>query len=167
MIYNKYIHALVESYIDSTEQMNKTLKAAHRLQKMQDEAREARDQFINDVLGKSTYKKYQNDGVFAPVPLNALGLSRRDFEDLNLVLDSEDKTDKLIERLSVKYYRNDFMLRDNGTGHDVLKTDIVFRTIDEVIDFFMTILVCYTKTYKTEEINWKPIVKKFRAYLKK
>ena len=58
MIYNKYIHALVESYIDSTEQMNKTLKAAHRLQKMQDEAREARDQFINDVLGKSTYKKY-------------------------------------------------------------------------------------------------------------
>ena len=34
MIYNKYIHALVESYIDSTEQMNKTLKAAHRLQKM-------------------------------------------------------------------------------------------------------------------------------------
>ncbi len=43
MIYNKYIHALVESYIDSTEQMNKTLKAAHRLQKMQDEARAARD----------------------------------------------------------------------------------------------------------------------------
>lgn len=59
------------------------------------------------------------------------------------------------------------MLRDNGSGQEILKTDIVFRTIDEVIDFFMAILTCYVKTYKTEEINWKPIVRKFRAYLKK
>ena len=32
--------------------------------------------------------------------------------------------------------------------------------------FFYCVLSCFKKTYHTEEINWKPIVKKFRDYLK-
>jgi hypothetical protein len=66
----------------------------------------------------------------------------------------------------VKYYRNEFALKDNGYGVQVLKTDVVLRTMDEVIDFFYNVLACYVKTYRSEDVNWKPIVKRFREYMK-
>ena len=43
---NKYIYALVESYYDSTEQMNRILKDAKSLAKAEEKARESRINFI-------------------------------------------------------------------------------------------------------------------------
>lgn len=161
---NKYIYGIVESYYDSTEQMNKILKDANALQKAEAMAKEKRIEFIISVLGKKTYNKYNNDGTFAPVPLSAIRLIKKDFNKLS---PEEDvvKIDKVIERLRLKYYRNEFSFVDNGYGEYSLKTDIVFKTIDEVIDFFYNILVAYKKVFKTEIINWKDIVKKFRMYI--
>ena len=161
---NKYIYALVESYYDSTSQMNKILKDAKALQKAEEQAKEAREMFIQNILGKSTYRKFDNNGLFAPVPLNALHLTKKDLDDLSMSFD-EEKTDKLIQKIQVKYYKNDFDILDDGMGGGIVKTDIVFRTLPEIIDFFYCILNNYKKVYKTEEINWKPIVKKFRNYL--
>ena len=162
---NKYIYALVESYYDSTAQMNKTLKDAKKYQKAAEEAREARKTFITEILGKQTYNKMSNNDKFAPIPLNALKIERRDFDNLSASFEAE-KTDKLVERMQVKYYRNEFALKDNGYGVEVLKTDVVFRTMDEIVDFFYAILACFVKTYRTEDIVWKSIVRRFRDYLK-
>ena len=162
---NKYIYALVESYYDSTEQMNRILKDAKSLAKAEEKARESRINFIKEILGKTTYRKFDNDGLFAPVPLNALNLTKKDFD--NLLLDySGEKTFDLIKRIQIKYYRNDFSVKDIGNDNILIKTDIVFKTIDNIVDFFYCVLSCFKKTYHTEEINWKPIVKKFRDYLK-
>lgn len=161
---NKYIYALVESYTDSTEQLNTLIKNTEALRRAEEKSQEARIEFINKVLGKQTFNKYANKGTFAPVPLSAIKLIKKDFLDLN---PSKDliKTDKMLERITVKYYRNDFTFIDNGYGEYGLKTDIVFKTIDEIIDFFYEILKAYKKVYHTEEIDWNPIVKKFRKYL--
>lgn len=161
---NKYIYALVESYFDSTSQMNKTLKDAKALQNAEAHAKETREAFLKSVLGKNTYNKFDNKGLFAPVPLNALHLMKSDFENLSTSID-EDKTDKLIEKIQVKYYKNTFDILDNGMGDGILRTDIVFKTLSEIIDFFYCILQSYKKVYKSEDINWKPLVKKFRNYL--
>jgi hypothetical protein len=107
----------------------------------------------------------ENEDKFAPIPLNALKFERKDFENISTDI-NVDKTDKFIEKMSVKYIRNEFALKDNGYGVQVLKTDVVFRTMEEIINFFYNVLACYVKTYRNEDINWKPIVKKFRAYLK-
>ena len=163
---NKYIYALVESYYDSTEQMNKILKDAKKFQKAADDAKEARRTFIVEILGKAMFNRMENEDKFAPIPLNALKIERKDFDNLCPDIDVQEKTDKLIEKLAVKYYRNEFALKDNGYGVQVLKTDVVFRTMEEIIDFFYNVLACYVKTYRNENIIWKPIVKKFREYLK-
>lgn len=167
---SKYIHALVENYyqFNSTEQMNRQLKNAKKAVHAQQEAEEARREFIMNVLGKSTYRQFGADSEqFAPIPLNALKITRKDFDILAGDELEAGKTDKLIERLSVKYYRNDFVLRNDGY-EDVLKTDIVIKTADELIDFFYNILACFKKTYGHEDgIVWKSIVHKFRNYLKR
>ena len=164
MVYNKYIYALVEAYNDSTDQMNKTLKDAKKFQKAAEEAKEARKKFICEILGVQTYNKMVNNDKFAPISLNALKIDRKDFDNMSPSFDVE-KTDKFVEKLQVKYYRNDFALKDDGFGNQILKTDVVFRTMNDIIDFFYALLACYVKTYRTEDIVWKPIVKKFRAYL--
>lgn len=165
---NKYIHALVENYyrMDSTQQMNLQLKGAKKAIRAQEEADEARRAFITNVLGKATYRKSgAEDGKFAPIPLNALKITRKDFDVLAGENLEPGKTEKIIERLGVKYYRNDFTLFNNGY-EDILKTDIVIKTPDELIDFFYNILNCFKKTYGTEEgIVWRPIVQRFRNYL--
>jgi len=168
MIYNKYVHALVENYYqrNSTEQMNRQLKTARHAARAAAEAEQARKDFIMSVLGKATYRKFgaEND-MFAPIPLNAIKITRKDFDILAGDNLEPGKTDRLIERLSVKYYRNDFVLRNDGY-EDVLKTDIVIKTADELIDFFYNVLYCFKKTYGYEDgIEWKGIVHKFRAYL--
>ena len=162
---NKYIYALVESYVDSTQQMNKILKDAKRYERAAEEAREARKQFICEILGKAMYNRLENEDKFAPIPLNALKFERKDFDNISTDI-NVDKTEKFVEKMSVKYIRNEFALKDNGYGVEILKTDVVFRTMDEIINFFYNVLACYVKTYRNEDINWKPIVKKFRAYLK-
>lgn len=162
---NKYIYALVESYVDSTQQMNKILKDAKKYELAAEETRDSRKQFITEILGKAMYNRMENEDKFAPIPLNALKFERKDFENISTDI-NVDKTDKFIEKMSVKYIRNEFALKDNGYRVQVLKTDVVFRTMEEIINFFYNVLACYVKTYRNEDINWKPIVKKFRAYLK-
>ena len=165
---NRYIYALVESFYEQspTEQMNKTLRDAKRAAKAYHEAEEARRQFIVNVLGKSTVKRFGDEETFAPIPVNALHITRKDFDAMRG--DSEDlHTERFVERLGVKYFRNEMYLRDNGF-EEYLKTDLVIKTPDELIDFFYNILACYRKTYKEEEtINWKPLVSRFRKYLNK
>jgi len=161
---NKYIQQLVEAYYDSTEQMNRILKDAAALRKAEEKAKENRIEFIVGVLGKQTYNKFANKGLFAPVPLSAMKLLKKDFVALSPAQDLA-KIDRVLERIAQKYYRNEFSFVDNGMGEYELKTDIVFKTLDEIINFFLTILSEYKKTFRSEEINWSPIVKKFRAYL--
>lgn len=166
---DKYIRALVnESFyaMNPTEQLNKTLKTAKKAAKAKEEAEAARSEFISDVLGKQTVKKFGDEEHFAPIPVGAIEITRKDFDNLAQTLDVI-KTDELIERLGIKYYRNDFSFRSNGK-EDVLKTDLVLKTPDEMVDFFYAILYCFKKTYKTEEqISWRSVVKKFRHYLNK
>jgi hypothetical protein len=144
--------------------MNKILKDANMLRKAEEKAKETRLEFIISVLGKKTYNRYFNNGTFAPVPLSAIRLLKKDFISLS---PQEDvvRMDKVLDRMALEYYRNEFEFLDNGYGEYELKTDIVFKTIDEVIDFFYYILVIYKKVFKTEEINWSKIVKKFRMYI--
>jgi hypothetical protein len=144
--------------------MNKILKDANMLRKAEEKAKETRLEFIISVLGKKTYNRYFNNGTFAPVPLSAIRLLKKDFISLS---PQEDvvRMDKVLERIALEYYRNEFEFLDNGYGEYELKTDIVFKTIDEVIDFFYYILVIYKKVFKTEEINWSKIVRKFRMYI--
>ena len=165
---NKYIYALVESFYEQspTEQMNKTLRDAKRAARAYQEAEVARRQFIINVLGKSMVKRFGDNETFAPIPVNALHITRKDFDQMHNA-DDAVQTQRLVDRLSVKYFRNEMYLRDNGF-EEYLKTDLVIKTPDELIDFFYNILACYRKTYKDEEsINWKPLVRRFRNYLNK
>lgn len=163
MIYNKYIQYIVESYFDSTEQMNNVLKDANQLMKQTEKMKEVRVQFIQSIIGKTTYRKMDNEGLFAPVPLNGLKLTGKDFDDMYPDFSGE-KTEKFVEKIAAKYPNLDFILKDDKKMQ--IKTDIVFRTIDEIIDFFYNVLAAFKKTYRSEEINWKPLVKKFREYLR-
>ena len=112
---NKYIYALVESYVDSTQQMNKILKDAKKYERAAEEASDSRKQFITEILGKAMYNRMENEDKFAPIPLNALKFERKDFENISTDI-NVDKTDKFIEKMSVKYIRNEFALKDNGYG---------------------------------------------------
>ena len=163
---NKYIQMLVESYFDSTEQMNRLIKDTKALQRAEEKSKESRKEFIMNVLGPKAYKKYDNGGTFAPVPLSAIMLTKKDFDMMNPSFD-DSKTFKLIDMIrNTKYSNIGFELRDNGMGNPYISTRIIFRTMDEIIDFFYTILHCFKKVYKSEEINWKPIVDKFKKYIK-
>lgn len=172
---NKYIYALVESFYKQspTEQMNKTLRDARRAEKRYKEAEEARTKFIQGVLGKSMVKRFGDNETFAPIPVNAVHITRKDLDqtrinpDVEYVEKPEILTDKFADWLGVKYFRNEMYLRDNGF-EEYLKTDVVIKTPDELIDFFYNILAAYKKTYgDTDSINWKPIVSRFRKYLNK
>lgn len=57
-----------------------------------------------------------NNDKFAPISLNALKIDRKDFDNMSPSFDVE-KTDKFVEKLQVKYYRNDFALKDDGYGN--------------------------------------------------
>lgn len=164
---NKDIKIIVESYFDSTQQMNQSIKNMHKIQQAEEKTRDERRAFICSVLGKVTWNKFENGGSFAPIPLNAIKLSKKDFDNLNNTLSEEENTYKLVEELQKIYYKNDFILTSvSGDGAEILKTDLVFSTPANVIDFFYNILKAFKKVYKSEEISWRHIVKKFREYLK-
>ena len=133
---DKYIRALVnESFyaMNPTEQLNKTLKTAKKAAKAKEEAEAARAEFISDVLGKHTVKKFGDEEHFAPIPVGAIEITRKDLDNLAQTLEAT-KTDELIERLGIKYYRNDFSFRSNGK-EDVLKTDLDPNTRAELEGF--------------------------------
>lgn len=170
---NKNIKLLVEEYFNSTDQMNNTINQYNKDLNKLSKKSEERYSFITSVLGKQTYNKYSNKGVFAPLPLSALHLTFNDFYYLNnninkrlKTLDDmyEEKTIKLITSLSNMYPGKDLRLTNTGITR-ILMTNIVFKTIDDVIDFLINIKKAYKKIYKDDNINWKNITIKFRKYL--
>ena len=72
---------------------------------------------------------------------------------------------KFLSEIKKSYTRNDFKMVNNGIT-DVLQTNIVFKTLDDIIDFLMLIEKTFKKIYKIDKINWNQIAKKFRNYLK-
>ncbi|MBO6271209.1 hypothetical protein J6O48_00355 [bacterium] len=76
----------------------------------------------------------------------------------------EEKTNKLILSLSNMYPGKDLKIINTGVNK-ILTTNIVFKTIDDVIDFLINIKKIYKKIYKNDNINWKNITLKFRKYL--
>lgn len=168
----KEIHTqpLNEYYIDSNIQMKKEMRRANSAIKKANEASPARKQFLIDVLGKMTYNKFENKGVFSPIYLRDIKLTLQDFAALNTRykgtdIDLED-AERLIDKLSLKEYsRNTFTILYDGY-EDKLKTDVVFHTIDDLIDFFENIYKYFTVIYKKKEINWNKLSKKFREYLR-
>lgn len=160
---NVYIKQLVESYFDSTEQMNNVLKNAKKLMQKDEQMKETRIDFIQTILGKNTFRKLENNGLFAPIPLNGIKLTGRDFDDLYPEYDGE-KTEKIIDILAAKYDWCDFVMREDRDMQ--IKTSVIFKTIDDIINFFYNVFAAYKKVYRREDINWKPLVKKFRNYLK-
>ena len=161
---------LVEGYYnDSTEQMNSILKSSNKSMKKYQEEYEERKNMICSILGKATYNKFNNNGIFAPVPLSALHLTLEDFAKLQVGFNYSkfpmNNAITLVGYISKNYYRNTFKIIDNGYTN-IINTDIVFKTLDEIIDFFMIVEKLFIKVYKTRKMNWTAIVRKFRNYLK-
>ena len=169
---NKNIRLLVEEYFNSTEQMNNLLKQNQKELNKFNKNNDSRQEFIKAVLGKQTYNKYTNKGTFAPLPLSGLHFIFDDFYYLNNDLKKsktldpvyEKKTEKLISLLNKYYDGKEFKFVYSGVNN-ILSTNIVFRTIDEVIDFLTNIKKAYKQVYKSENINWTYITKKFRKYI--
>ena len=165
-----------EEYINSTEQMAGNMKASAKQQKKYDKEFESRKEFAISVLGKLTYNKYYNKGIFAPLPLSAIKLSFEDFYQLNpnnkniKMLDKDDivKTKTVIKHLN-KYSNNEiYRVIDNGFKY-MLQTNTVLKTFDDVIDLLANINKAYKTAYRKKDsdndINWKGISLKFRKYL--
>ena len=174
---NKNIKLLIEDYFSGTEQMNMSIKNQMKVQKKADKAYEERQQFLISVFGKATYNKYVKQENFAPIPMSALHITFNDLYYLftvnNIKIKPMDNADgiervkKLVQFLNNVYTRNEFKLLDNGVDYNVY-TNLVFKSLDEIIDFFKSLQKGVYKIAKTNKlmINWKPIIKKFRDYLK-
>ena len=161
----KNIKLLVEEYFNSTEQMNMLMKSYEKQKNKDDKAYEARQQFLSSILGRNTYNKYVNNGVFAPLPLSALHLTISDFSKLINSKDLELIT-KVINEIGKSYARNDFNIVNVSETNKVIQTNIVLKTLDNIIDFLMVVKKAVKKVCKTEEMNWSAITMKFRNYLK-
>ena len=174
---NKNIKLLVEDYFSGTEQMNMSIKNQAKAQRKADKAYEERQQFLISVLGKATYNKYARKENFAPIPMSALHITFTDlyylFMENNVKMRPMDNADgiervkKLIAFLNKVYVRNEFKLLDNGVDYNVY-TNLVFKSLDDIIDFLQTLQKGVLKITKLNnpQIIWKPIIKKFRDYLK-
>ena len=81
--------------------------------------------------------------------------------------DGIERVKKLIAFLNKVYVRNEFKLLDNGVDYNVY-TNLVFKSLDDIIDFLQTLQKGVLKITKLNnpQIIWKPIIKKFRDYLK-
>lgn len=162
---SKYVKMLVEGYFDSTDSLNQVLKDAKKYQREREKEVDNRRFFIQSVIGKKLYNRYTNNGMFAPVMLSAIKLTERDFSLLIKNETVDDKTDKLVSYVSSYYPNKDFKLVDGHRDDRVIKTDITFSTIDDMIDFFYNILRAFKKTYHTENVFWRPIVQRFKEHL--
>lgn len=172
------IKVLLEEYFNNTEQMDMLLNDYQKQQKKASKAYDSRQEFLKSILGKVTYNKYQNKGMFAPIPLSALHLTFEDFYYLfpenNIKMrpmDNEagvEKVKKLIARINKEYPNNGIRLLDNGVSY-TLSSNLVFKRLDNIIDFLQIIQknvlrISSDKTNPT--VNWKAMIKKFRNYLR-
>lgn len=158
-------------YIGNTEQMRNALAQANKDEATYAKNNAARHEFIKNVLGNKLYSDILElgaTGTFAPIPLNLVRLTHDDFKRLlkiNGLLDSDDIIVKIYNILRQYYVR--YIFRE---VNDKIDTDIVFKTFDEVIDFFYAIQHALEKIFLKRviseiDIKWKPITNKFRAYL--
>lgn len=158
-------------YIGNTEQMKNALAQANKDEATYAKNNAARHEFIKNVLGNKLYSDILElgaTGTFAPIPLNLVRLTHDDFKRLlkiNGLLDSDDIIIKIYNILRQYYVR--YIFRE---VNDKIDTDIVFKTFDEVIDFFYAIQHALEKIFLKRviseiDIKWKPITNKFRAYL--
>lgn len=160
---------LFEDYIDSTEQMNMQLKNLEKQQKKDDKAYPAKKELLISILGRNTYNKYANKNTFAPIPLSAFHLTTNDF--LKIYNSKTRKYDmeltlQLIDEIKKLYPRNDFNVVQVSENNKMIQTNIVFKSLNDIIQFFMNIKTAVKKIYKSEDINWTAITMKFRNYLK-
>ena len=165
---NTYVKQLILEYFDDQNtQLKNLLKDCEKAQKKYDKNSGPRRDFIISILGKNTYKKY-SIGEFAPVPLSAFGLTINDFakfsKDTKKNPDDE-RVKKFIQEFRKFYHSNDVNFVNNGVTL-ALQTNITFKKLDDIIDFFYNIFKAYKKVYKSEDIDWSLLVKKFRNYLK-
>ena len=156
-------------YKDSTYQMKKTLSKYNSEKNKYDKNYQSNIELIQTILGKNTYRKIENNGVFAPLYLTSIKLNLEDFASLDNTYkkgDSLESAEKLIGLMKKnEYYRNSLSAIDDGYNMKI-KTDIVFKDLDELIFFFITIYKYFQQVYKKKDINWNSIVKKIRNYLK-
>ena len=73
---------------------------------------------------------------------------------------------QLIDEIKKLYARNDFNVVEVGENNKMIQTNIVFKSLNDIIQFFMNIKTAVKKIYKSEDINWTAITMKFRNYLK-
>lgn len=168
----KAIKYIVEAYIDSIEQMQNTLKQDSQYTKKRTAKSEKNQNITLAIFGPRLFKAYMMHGnmdTFAPVPLSAIHLAQSDIEAIYSRFIADDETlakftDKVFIYIKKEYTRQQFVI--NG---EMVHTDIVFRTFDELCDFIATINNAVNKAIKNLPencINWKPFVTKFRNYLK-
>lgn len=158
-------------YIGNTEQMNNALAQANKDEATYAKNNFARQEFIRKVLGNKLYNDILDlgaTGTFAPIPLNMIRLTHDDFKKFlktNGLLDTDDVIIKLYNIIRQAYVR--YLFREvNGK----IDTDIVFKTFDEVIDFFQILYHALEKVFLKRvileiDLKWKPITNKFRDYL--
>lgn len=172
------IKVLLEDYFNNTEQMDMLLNDYQKQQKKASKAYEQRQEFLKSILGKVTYNKYLNKGMFAPIPLSALRLTFEDFYYLfpenNIKMrpmDNEEgieKVKKLISRINKEYPNNGIKLLDNGVSYTI-SSNLVFKRLDNIIDFLQIIqknVLRITSEKIHPVVNWKAMLKKFRNYLR-
>lgn len=160
-----YIRRLFEMYSD-TESMRKSIKDSEDETKKLSKRQEERIGFAQEVMGKSMVKRLSDKEKFAPVYVGDMGLTAEDFDSLVGDDATEEKTERLVERLSKCYVRNTFKLKDSVRGNGVLNTNLVFREFDELIDFFYNIKKIVKSLYHTDDIKYNKIVNALRKYLK-
>ena len=166
------VKLLVEEYLSSSQQYEETMKNVNASQKKYDKEKEIRNQFIISLLGKPMYNKlvkHSSMGTFAPIMLSAIKLNAEDFQKvfaLNKKDNPMENVQAVAECMRKAYARNDFRFYDDGT----LLTDIVFSSMDNIIDFFNSIIRCFMKVSKVpvkqmNTFNVKPVIMKFKQYL--
>ena len=162
----KEIKLIVEDYFNNTDQMNNVLKSYDKQQKKYNKEFDQRKQYLMKILGKITYNKYANNNIFAPIPLSALHLTYKDFTTIRSVKEyNPEKVEKFIQEFKKLYSNNEFKFINNG-NIDVLQTNIIFKSLDDITNFFINFEKTYKKVYKDDFIQLTNIIKKFRNYLK-
>lgn len=160
---------IFEDYSNSTDQLNMQLKNFEKQQRKEDKAYPEQKQLLISILGRNTYNKYENSGTFAPIPLSALHLTVNDF--LKIYNSKTKKYDmdltlQLIGEIKKLYLRNDFNVVEISDNNFIIQTNIVFKSLTDIITFFLNVKAAVKKIYKSDDINWTALTKKFRNYLK-
>lgn len=163
---------IMEAYLDNYEQIQNILKQEETYTKKRNAKTEKNQNITLNIFGPRLFKAYMLHGnmdTFAPVPLNAIKLSKNDIESIykKFIADEdtlEKYTNKIMLNLKKEYNRNQFKFN----GDDVY-TDITFKTFDELCDFIAAVSNTINKSIKNlpeDCINWKLFVNKFKLYLK-